>query len=167
MIQSLSDADIIAAATFGVRCFRKRYRLGASLGSEEDILHEGYAIAYRFVRQCDDREKLTPYIVTQRVIFGLIDLLRQRLKSRWITPRPRFVAPFEGYDGIDDPALESIDLADAFNVLETRLTEKETIVFVLLRRGLSQAQIARRLGLSKSSVAKRLEKIRRKLSAIL
>lgn len=167
MIKPLTDSKIMTAANVGARCFLKHFYFSDALGTESDVLQEGFAIAFAFARTCDDPAKMTPFIVSQRVVYGLIDLLRKRLKYRWRSPKPRFVKTFEGYDGIDDAALEAVDLADAFDVLETRLTRREAIVFVLLRGGLTQAQIARRLGVSKSCIAKRLEKIRLKLTAIL
>lgn len=167
MIQTLSDSKIIAAAELGARYFLKRYYFGNSLGTENDVLQEGYAIAFSFARSSDNPKRFNPVIISQRVAFGLIDLMRKRLKYRWKTPKPRFVKTFEGWDRIEDAALEAVDLADAFTVLEKRLTWKEAQVFRLLRGGFSQAQVSRKLGVSKSCVAKRLEKIRLKLTAIL
>ncbi len=167
MIQPLTDSQILAAANFGARYFLKHFYFSDALGTESDVLQEGFAIAFAFARTCNDPHKITSFIVSQRVVYGLIDLLRKRMKYRWVSPKPRFVKTFEGWDGIEDAALEAVDLADAFAVLEKRLTEKETIVFNLMRGGLTQAQIARRLGISKSCIAKRLEKIRQKLTAIL
>ncbi len=167
MSRTFTDSKIITAANIGARYFLKHFYFSDVLGSENDVLQEGYVIAFQFARTCDDASKMTPFIISQRVIYGLIDLLRKRLKYRWRSPKPRFVKTFEGWDGIDDPATEAVDLADAFDVLETRLTKKEAMVFNLMRGGLTQAQISRKLGVSKSCVAKRLDAIRNKLTKIL
>ena len=167
MSRTFTDSKIITAANIGARCFLKHFYFSDVLGSEADVSQEAFVIAFAFVRSCNNPAKITPFIISQRVIYGLIDLMRKRLKYRWKTPKPRFVKTFEGWDGIDDSALEAVDLADVFKALESRLTKKEKIVFNLMRGGLSQAQVSRKLGVSKSCIAKRLEKIRLKLIAIL
>lgn len=164
MIELLTDDIVIAAADRGARRFIARNFYGASwIGSPQDVMQEARTIALDFLRQFGNPRFLNPFIISRRVYYSLLDLIRSRSKQRTKHPAPTFLdSDFALIEGTND-ALRNIELNELFQRLKTHLTRKEKLTLELLRQGYSKADIARRCKVSRSCITKRVENIRRKL----
>lgn len=180
MIVLLTDSEVMKAADTGAKKFMSKYFHSTRRESAQDAYHsnwfesaqdvyqEGRLLAIDFMRRYDNPKRLNPVIISQRVYFGLIDLVRRRSKCRTLNPAPRFFS-----DSDLEYVRETVetqylpDWRDALETLIDRLTFKEALTLELFKQGFSQAQIARELGVSRSCVAKRFVKIRRKLATVL
>ena len=164
MIVLLTDTEIIAAADLGAKRFIARNFYGASwIGSPQDVMQEARTIALDFLRQFGNPRYLNPFIISRRVYFSLLDLIRRRSKQRTKHPAPTFLgSDFTLVPGTSD-ALRKIELNELFQRLKSHLTRKEKTTLEMLRQGHSRADIARRCNVSRSCITKRVENIRRKL----
>ena len=164
MIVLLTDEVIIDAADRGARRFIARNFYGASwIGSPQDVMQEARTIALDFLRQFGNPRYLNPFIISRRVYFSLLDLIRSRSKRRTKNPAPTFLdSDFALVPGSND-AFREMELSELFQRLKSHLTRKEKTSLELLRQGYSKADIARRCNVSRSCITKRVENIRRKL----
>ena len=163
MLARLTEDVILAAADSGAKRFMARNYSGASwIGSPQDVAQEARCIAFEFLDKFGNPRFLDPSIITRRVYFGLLDLIRRRSKHRTKNPAPVF------YD--DDLALmagaedlnRDIEMKELFMRLQDRLTRKEKTTLEMLRQGHDKATIARICNVSRSCITKRVENIRRK-----
>ena len=168
MIVLLTDDEVIHAADRGARRFMSKFYHSDWIGCPQDVFKEGRLLAIDFMRRFDNPKRLNPVIITRRVYFGLIDLVRYRSKCRTLNPAPRFYSSSE-WDFCKE-TIETQYVPDWRDILETLsglLTFKEAVTLDLFKRGFSQSQIARELGVTRSCVAKRFRNIRRKLVEVL
>ena len=168
MIVLLTDDEVIHAADRGARRFMAKFFHSDWIGGQQDVYQEGRLLAIDFMRRFDNPKRLNPVIISRRVYFGLIDLVRCRSKCRTLNPAPRFYSSYEM--GLYKEPVETQyvpDWRDILDALSDLLTFKESITLDLFKRGFSQAQIARELGITRSGVAKRFRNIRRKLAEVL
>lgn len=164
MIVLLTDTEIIAAADLGARRFIARNFYGSSwIGSPQDVMQEARTIALDFLRQFGNPRYLNPVIISRRVYYSLLDLIRRRSKHRTKHPAPTFLDSDFALIGDSDDALRNIELNELFQRLKTHLTRKEKLTLELLRQGYCKAEIARELHKSRSCITKRVANIRRKL----
>ena len=149
MIVLLTDEVIIDAADRGARRFIARNFYGASwIGSPPDVMQEARTIALDFLRQFGNPRYLNPFIISRRVYFSLLDLIRSRSKRRTKNPAPTFLdSDFALVPGSND-AFREMELSELFQRLKSHLTRKEKTSLELLRQGYSKADIARRCNVS-------------------
>lgn len=164
MIVLLTDTEIIAAADLGAKRFIARNFYGASwIGSPQDVMQEARTIALDFLRQFGNPRYLNPYIISRRVYYSLLDLIRRRSKRRTKHPAPIFCdSDFSIIEGTNN-ALRDLELSELFQRLKSHLTRKEKTTLELLRQGYSKADIARLCNVSRSCITKRVANIRQKL----
>ena len=168
MIAYLTDEVIIKAADYGARRFLNCFPHGSSwIGDMQDVFQEGRLFAFAFLRRSDNPSRLNPAIVSRRVYYDLIDLVRSRSKCRTLNPAPCWVQAEESLLGKPDVEHDALDIRDVLATLFSKLTPNEAITLDLFKRGFSQAQIGRELELSRSCVSKRFRNIRQKLAEVL
>jgi len=168
MITFLTDDVILDAADYGARCFLSKTTPAAQywIGSRQDVLQEGRLLALEFLNSCGNPRFLNPYLITRRVYFDLIDLVRSRSRYR-NAGYPAILEYDDTKNGAQSHALEAVDLNDLFGVLLGNLAPHEAEVLELLKAGETYSQIARQLGLSRAAICKRVKCIRRKLEKLL
>ncbi len=138
------------------------------IGTGNDVLQEGRIIALEFLRRFDNPNILDPAIISRRVYFGLIDLIRSRCKNRTQHPAPlKADIDINLFATTNENTENAVEIRDALKALSGVLTEKEREVLDLFKCGLSQSEIGRKLGMTRSGVSKRFRNIRRKLAEVL
>ena len=168
MITFLTDDVIVNAADYGARCFLAKTTPAAQywIGSRQDVLQEGRLLALEFLQSFGNPRYLNPYLITRRVYFDLIDLVRSRSSYR-NAGYPAIIEYDDTKNGTQSHAFEAVDLNDLFSVLVGLLTPLEVEVFNLLKAGRNYSQIARQIGLSRAAICKRAKHIRQKLQKLL
>lgn len=168
MITFLTDDVVFNAADYGARCFLAKTTPAAQywIGSRQDVLQEGRLLALAFLNSFGNPRFLNPYLITRRVYYDLIDLVRSRSKYR-NAEYPAILEFDDAKNGSQSRAFEAIDLNDLFSVLVGLLSPLEAEVFNLLKAGQSYSQIGRQLGRSRAAICKRAKRIRQKLQKLL
>ena len=168
MIQLLTDDVVIGAADRGSRRFLNRYPHGTMwIGDLQDVFQEGRLLALAFLHRYGHPSHLNPGLISCRVYYDLIDLVRSRSKCRTLNPVPFFADVDVNVFGTGDQTQNAAEIRDVLATLSELLTFKEAVALDLFKRGFSQAQIARELGIARSCVAKRFCNIRCKLAVVL
>lgn len=157
MAITVTDETIRLADNVAVKfCRTHSFR---PIGDREDVRQQSRLIVCKFFATL--QQPPPTFLLISHITRRLIDELR-RVTHYHASNRPEFVVS-------SDVAMESAErvylnldpifTADFFDVLSARLNDKERVVCWLLRKGLTQAEVARRLCVYRSTITRRIERI--------
>ena len=165
LVERARDGDDVAFSALvdldGDQCYAIAYRILRDVERAQDVVQQGFLIAWRELPRLRDPERFSPWL--RRLLVNAC-YEEHRRRRRW-TSRIRAL-PDEGPVS-DDPTV-SVDDRDTLNRAFLRLSPQQRAVFVLHHHaGLSVADVADVVGVPVGTVKSRLHHAIRALRAAI